>query len=66
MATDLQVKPIDEIDVSGLSCEDCPETNPNPPERSDCEYFDGSIQPPVCIRENSLGQQITGFLVNLG
>jgi hypothetical protein len=59
---DMLVKPQDIIDVSGLSCEDCPETNPNPPDTSDCENFDSTVCPVVCTREDSLGKQVMGFL----
>jgi hypothetical protein len=64
LSTDLLIRPVDELVIDGLSCEDCPDINPQPPEQSECEYFDATVCPAICTREDSLGKQVIGFLTS--
>ncbi len=58
MVTPLVVPDIDPETVAFndnlCSCEDCPETNDNPPEQSDCPNFEHlQGQWPVCSRDDT-------------
>ena len=43
-------------------CEDCPDANVNPPDRSECPYFDYSADVPVCTREGNTQDAIKQWL----
>ncbi len=60
--TDLHVWKDENVDTGSMSCEDCPETNSNPPAKSDCPNFDGSFDPPVCTLPTEFANAVIGFV----
>lgn len=61
--TDTLIAPatISSIDTSNC-CEDCPDANVNPPDKSECPYFDASGDVPVCTRDGGMDELIRNFI----
>jgi hypothetical protein len=49
-------------DTKGNSCEDCPDINPDPPNDSDCPYFDRVGSVPTCTKEGNTQRQLERWL----
>lgn len=60
---ELLTKPEELLDIGSNACEDCPDVNPNPPDRSECPHFDSvTYDFPVCTREDGFDAQMRQFV----